>query len=126
MHAEAHDRRNYYRDGSSITKTGRLSDEYTTSSSSRGSTLGIAGAAVALAELHSLEPDRDTEMDGVSLLKSHSAPATSSIVGSSVTMTLLGWTDVPGPPRIRYDRDTTQTLTVVAYREPPSNSRHCI
>ncbi|KAG6005205.1 hypothetical protein E4U21_000334 [Claviceps maximensis] len=59
---EAHDRRNYYREGSTITKTSRQSDEYTTSS--RGSTLGIAGAAVALAELHAVDSERDVEMDG--------------------------------------------------------------
>ncbi|KAG5928704.1 hypothetical protein E4U42_000134 [Claviceps africana] len=59
---EAHEGRNSYRDGVSIPETTRPSDEYTTSG--RGSNLGIAGAAVALAELHAIEPERDVEMDG--------------------------------------------------------------
>ncbi|GAB0145470.1 hypothetical protein EsHS_00005898 [Epichloe bromicola] len=60
----AHDQRNYCRDDSSNSGTPRHSDEYTTNG--RGSILGVAGAAAALAELHAVKSERDTEMDGVS------------------------------------------------------------
>ncbi|KAG8428350.1 hypothetical protein J3459_004013 [Metarhizium acridum] len=58
----AHDRRNYYRDGSSNPGTPRHSDEYTTSGG--GSMLGAANAAAALAELHGVKSERDVEVDG--------------------------------------------------------------
>ncbi|QPH00493.1 hypothetical protein C2857_004143 [Epichloe festucae Fl1] len=58
----AHDQRNYCRDDSSNPGTPRPSDEYTTNG--RGSILGVAGAAAALAELHAVKSERDTEMDG--------------------------------------------------------------
>ncbi|KAG6033715.1 hypothetical protein E4U41_006820 [Claviceps citrina] len=56
--SHVHDRRNYYRESLGIPGTHRQSDEYTTSG--RGSTI----AAVALAELHAVESERDMEMDG--------------------------------------------------------------
>ncbi|KAK2590642.1 hypothetical protein QQS21_011669 [Conoideocrella luteorostrata] len=59
---DGHDRGNYYRDGSSNPGTPRHSDEYTTSG--RGSMLGTASAAAALAELHTVKSERDMEMDG--------------------------------------------------------------
>ncbi|KHO00089.1 RfeD protein [Metarhizium album ARSEF 1941] len=58
----AHDRRTYYRDGSSNPGTPRHSDEYTTSGG--GSLLGAANAAVALAELHGVKSERDVDVDG--------------------------------------------------------------
>ncbi|POR31982.1 Uncharacterized protein TPAR_07795 [Tolypocladium paradoxum] len=56
-----HDRRNYYRDGSSNPGTPRQPDEYTTSSG--GSLLGTAGAAAALAELHGIKSERESDVD---------------------------------------------------------------
>ncbi|KAG5994373.1 hypothetical protein E4U52_001231, partial [Claviceps spartinae] len=60
---ESRDSRNNYHDGLRNSETPRRSDEYTTTGG-RGSTLGVAGAAVALAELHAVECDRDAEKDG--------------------------------------------------------------
>ncbi|KAG6037721.1 hypothetical protein E4U40_003525 [Claviceps sp. LM458 group G5] len=60
---ESRDSRNHYHDGPSNSETPRRSDEYTTTGG-RGSTLGVAGAAVALAELHAVDFDRDAEKDG--------------------------------------------------------------
>ncbi|OAA32537.1 RfeD protein [Moelleriella libera RCEF 2490] len=59
---EARDQRKQYRDGSSNPATPRNSDEYTTNG--RGSMLGTASAAAALAELHSISSDRERELDG--------------------------------------------------------------
>jgi hypothetical protein len=59
--AGAHDRRNYYRDGSSNPGTPRHSDEYTTSGG--GPMLGTVSAAAALAELHGIKSERDMDSD---------------------------------------------------------------
>ena len=58
-----HDRRNYYRDSSSNPGTPRHADEYITSSG--GSLLGTASAAAALAELHGIKSERESDMDRV-------------------------------------------------------------
>ncbi|KAK8925224.1 hypothetical protein VCV18_005650 [Metarhizium anisopliae] len=58
----AHDRRNYYRDGSSNPGTPRHSDEYTMSGG--GPMLGAANAAAALAELHGVKSEKDVDVDG--------------------------------------------------------------
>ena len=60
---DLHDRRNYYRSGSSQPGTPRHVDEYITSSG--GSLLGTASAAAALAELHGIKSEREFDMDRV-------------------------------------------------------------
>ncbi|KAG5939955.1 hypothetical protein E4U53_007699 [Claviceps sorghi] len=103
---EAHEGRSSYRDGVSIPETTRLSDEYTTNG--RGSTLGIAGAAVALAELHAIEPERDMETDGVSL--SNTIPRSHMIIAvAQLQMTLwleLTCPELPHSPWQGYSSDS--------------------
>lgn len=118
MDTESRDSRNHYHDGLSNSETPRRSDEYTTTGG-RGSTLGVAGAAVALAELHAVECDRDAEKDGVCVATSLPFPVYRRIDYSWPKLTFARTS------RARHDRHIIQTLMAVGYHERRLNCRQC-